>query len=341
MSVEVVTADHQNKPDVGASIARQWIDQEGVTMILDVPTSSVAFAVQGICNEKNIAFINTGAGSSDLTGKSCSPTFIHWSYDTWMTARSNGGAMVKSGGDTWFFVTADYVFGHQLQDDTTALLKKAGGKVLGSVTYPFPGTSDFSSFLLQAQSSGAKVLGFCNAGADTVNCIKQAHEFGLNNQMRLAAMLMFINDVHALTLEVAQGLSLTESFYWDLNDRTRAWTQRVLPKLPNGNYPNMTHAGDYAGTLHYLKAVADMGVPAAKDGRAVVARMKAMPVEDDCFGKTRIREDGRHLADSLLLRVKKPSESKKPWDYFDVIAITPAEEAFRPLAEGNCKLVHS
>jgi branched-chain amino acid transport system substrate-binding protein len=339
LKVEVLSADHQNKPDVGATIARQWFDQDGVDMIVDVPNSAVALAVSGVATEKNKIHINTGAATSDLTGPKCSPNFIHWTYDTFMLANSTGGAMVKAGGNSWFFITADYAFGHRLQDDTTTLVKNAGGSVAGSVTYPFPGTTDFSSFLLQAQSSGAKVLGLCNAGGDTINSIKQAHEFSIGNSMKIAAMLMFINDVNALTLDIAQGLVLTESFYWDLNDRTRAFTKRVLPKTPD-NYPNMSQAGNYSATLHYLKTVADMGVAAAKaDGKATVARMKAMPVDDDAYGATTIREDGRHLVPSLLCQVKKPGESKGPWDYYNVLSITPPDKAFRPLAAGGCPFI--
>ncbi|HET6307491.1 MAG TPA: ABC transporter substrate-binding protein [Rhodopila sp.] len=339
LNVEVITADHQNKPDLAVSIARQWFDRDGVDMLLDVPTSSVALALQSVVREKNKVYLNTGAASSALTGEQCSPNFVSWNYDTYMLARSTGGAMVKAGGDSWYFVTADYAFGKQLQADTSALVTKAGGKVLGSAQYPFPGTTDFSSFLVQAQASGAKVLGLANAGADTVNSIKQAVEFGLTKSMKVAALLMFISDVHALGLDVAGGLNLTESFYWDMNDRTRAFTKRVLPKTPN-NYPNMDHAGNYSATLHYLKAVADMGVAAAKkDGVATVNRMKAMPVEDDCFGKTTIREDGRNLVPSYLFEVKKPSESKGPWDYYKLVASTPGDQAFRPLSEGHCSFV--
>ena len=280
-TVEVVFADHQNKPDVGASIAGQWYDRDGVDMILDVPTSSVGLAVAGVSKAKNKAYLNIGAATSDLTGKSCSPTMISYCYDTYMLGKSTGGAMVKAGGDTWYFITADYAFGQQLQKDTTAFVTAAGGKVMGASPYPFPTTTDFSSFLLQAQSSGAKVLGLCNAGGDTVNSIKQAREFGVT--MKIAPLLMFINDVHALGLDVAGGLSLTESFYWDLNDRTRAFTKRVLPKTPN-NYPNMIHAGCYSATNHFLKAVSGMGVAEAKkSGTAIIEKMKSMPVEDDCF----------------------------------------------------------
>ena len=339
LNVEVITADHQNKPDLAVSIARQWFDRDGVDMLLDVPTSSVALAVQSVVREKNKVYLNSGAASSELTGGQCSPNFIHWTYDTFMLAKSTGGAVVKAGGDSWYFVTADYAFGKQLQADTTNLVKASGGQVKGSTLYPFPGTSDFSSFLVQAQSSGAKVLGLCNAGADTVNSIKQANEFGVNKSMKIAALLMFITDVHALGLETAKGLNLTESFYWNLNDGTRAFTNRVRPKTPN-NWPNMVHAGCYSATLHYLKTVHDMGAAEAKkDGVATVQRMKKMPVEDDCFGKTTIREDGRNLTPSFLFQVKAPSESKGPWDYYNLVASTPGNEAYRPLADGHCPFV--
>jgi branched-chain amino acid transport system substrate-binding protein len=339
LNVDVITADHQNKPDLAISIARQWIDRDGVDMILDVPTSSVALAVQGVVKEKNKIFLASGPATVALTTANCSPNFITWAYDTYMLAKSTGGAMVKAGGDTWFFLTADYAFGKQLQSDTTDLVKKAGGKVLGSAPYPFPSTTDFSSFLVQAQSSGAKVLGLANAGADTVNSIKQANEFGVSKSMKLAALLMFITDVHALGLQTAQGLHLTESFYWNLNDGTRAFTNRVKPKTPN-NWPNMIHAGCYSATLHYLKTAHDMGVAEAKkDGVATVNRMKKMPVEDDCFGKTTIREDGRHLVPAYLFEVKQPAQSKGPWDYFNLVSTTPPEEAALPLSEGHCSFI--
>jgi len=340
MQIEVVAADHQNKPDIGVGIARQWFDRDGVDLIVDVPTSSVALAVNNVAREKNRAYINTGAATADLTGSQCTPCTIHWSYDTYMLARSTGGAMVAAGGDSWYFVTADYVFGQQLQRDTTQFVTAGGGKVTGASTYPFPGTTDFSSFLISAQSSGAKVLGLCNAGADTVNSIKQAAEFGLTRKMKIAALLMYINDVHGLGLEAAQGLYLTESFYWDMNDRTRAFTKRIQARMP-GTTPNMTSAGNYAGTLHFLKAVQDLGVGAKSDGAAVVARMKAMPTEDDCFGKASIRADGLALVPSYLFEVKTPGESKYPWDYFKQVAATPADKAWRPLAEGACPLVRA
>jgi branched-chain amino acid transport system substrate-binding protein len=334
---DVITADHQNKPDLGAGIARQWYDRDGVDMIIDVPTSSVGLAVGAVAKEKDKAYVNVGAATADLTGKQCAPCIVHWSYDTYMLAKSTGGATVRSGGTSWYFLTADYVFGHQLQRDTTVFVEREGGKVLGASPYPFPGTSDFSAFLLQAQASGAKVLGLANAGADTVNSIKQAKEFGLN--ARIAALLMFITDVHALGLETAKGLTLTESFYWDLNDRTRAFTDRVRPKTPN-NWPNMIHAGCYAGTLHFLKAVADMGVPAAKQsGAAIVNRMKAIPTDDDCFGHAHIREDGLLIVPAYLFEVKTPAESRGPWDYYKTVQVTPADQAWRPLADGGCYFV--
>src|ERR1700733_14949684 len=339
LNVEVISADHQNKPDLAVSIARQWFDRDNVDMLLDVPTSSVALALQSVVREKNKVYLNSGAASSALTGEPCSPNFISWNYDTYMLAKSTGGAMVKAGGDSWYFLTADYAFGKQLQADTSALVQASGGKVLGSSPYPFPGTTDFSSFLVQAQASRAKVLGLCNAGADTVNSIKQAREFGVNQTMKVAALLMFVNDVHALSLDVAQGLILTESFYWDLNDRTRAFTNRVRPKTPN-NYPNMAHAGCYAATLHYLKTIADMGAAEAKkDGAATGARMKQMPVDDDCFGNTTIRDDGRNLTPAFLFEVKQPSDSKGPWDYYKLVATTPGDQAYRPLSEGHCGFI--
>ena len=341
--VEVLFGDHQNKPDVGANIARQWIDREGVDVILDVTTSSVALAVNEICREKNKVHLNSTAATSDLTGRACTPNTIHWTYDTWMLARSTGGAMVKAGGDSWYFITADYAFGHALERDTSNFVRQQGGKVLGAVRTPFPGTTDFSSFLLQAQAARPKVIGLANAGSDTINCVKQAAEFGLTRRgVKLASLLMFINDVHSLGLNTAQGLVCTETFYWDLNERTRRFTAKVRPHMPGGNMPAMTHAGCYAGVLHYLKAVQDMGVAAAKaSGADAVARMKAMPTDDDCFGQGTIRPDGRKLHPAYLFEVKKPEESRGPWDYYKLLQTTPAEEAFRPLAEGGCPLVRS
>ncbi|HKM61582.1 MAG TPA: ABC transporter substrate-binding protein [Acidisphaera sp.] len=339
MKVEVVSADHQNKTDVGSAVARQWYDRDGVDIILDIPNSGVALAVSSVAREKNKIFIGSGPATSDLTGAQCSPNTIHWTYDTYMLAKSTGGALVKAGGTTWYFITADYAFGKALQRDTTTFIEKAGGKVVGSSAYPFPGTSDFSSLLLQAQSSGAKVLGLANAGADTINSIKQAHEFGL--PLTIAGLLVFISDVHSLGLETAQGLTLTSSFYWDHNDHTRAFADRVKSKMGSAR-PGMVQAGVYSSTLHYLKTAAQMGVAEAKkDGAATVAAMKRLPVDDDCFGKTTIREDGRCLTPAFLWKVKKPSESKGPWDYYTLLNETPGDEAYRPLSEGNCKLVHA
>ena len=340
-TVEVIEADHQNRPDVGANLARQWFDQ-GVDMVLDVPTSSVALAVNQVAREKNKVMLNSGAATSDLTGAQCSPNTIHWTYDTWMLARSNGGATVRAGGDTWFFITADYAFGHALERDTMNFVRQAGGRVLGNVRTPFPGTTDFSSFLVQAQASRAKVIGLANAGADTQTCVKQAAEFGLTRRgIKLASLLLFINDVHGLGLQTAQGLTCTETFYWDMNDQTRAFTRRIVTRTPN-NYPNMIHAGCYSATLHYLKAVAEMGVPAAKaSGMEAVNRMKAMPTEDDAFGRGSVRADGRRIIPCFLFEVKAPAESRGPWDYLKLVQTTPAEEAFRPMAEGGCALVRS
>ncbi|MBV8617019.1 MAG: ABC transporter substrate-binding protein [Acetobacteraceae bacterium] len=341
-TVDVLVGDHQNKPDVGVSITRQWFDRDGVDMVIDVPTSSVALAVANVAREKNKVYINSGGATVDLTGSQCNANTLHWTYDTYMLARSTGAATVKAGGNTWFFVTANYVFGQQLQRDASSFVTRAGGKVLGSALYPFPETTDFSSYLIQAQSSGAKVVGFANAGDDAVNSIKQAHEFGLTaGGATLAGLLVIINVVHALTLPTAQGLLLTESFYWDLNDRTRAVTSRVRPKMGNAP-PNMEQAGCYSGVLHYLKAIETMGVANAKaSGSAVVAQMKKMPVDDDVFGKTTVREDGRHLVPAYLFQVKKPAESKGPWDYYKLVATTPADEAAPPLADEHCPLVKS
>ena len=333
--VEVLNADHQNKPDLAVTIAKQWFDQEGVAMILDITASSCALALVSVCRDKNTVLIPTSTATSDLTGKACSPNTIHWVYDTYMDAKSTGGAMVKAGGDSWYFITANYAFGQALQRDTTHFIEAAGGKVLGSRTYPFPETTDFSSLLVQAQASGAKILGLCNAGSDLINCIKQAREFGVSKTMKPAAITAYTCDVHSLGLETAQGLRLTEAYYWDLNDRTRAFQKRIQPKVPL--WPASTQAGNYSCTLHYLKAVTAMGGPAAaKDGRAVVARMKAMPTDDDCFGVGSIREDGRKIHPAYLFEVKTPAESTQEWDQYKLLGSTPADEAFRPLNEGGC-----
>jgi branched-chain amino acid transport system substrate-binding protein len=340
-TVEIVQADHQNKTDVGAGIARQWYDRDGVDLIVDVPNSGVGLAIAGVAKDKNKAYMNSGSATSDLTGSQCNANTIHWTYDTYELAKSTGSAAVKAGGDTWFFITADYAFGTALQRDTTEFVTAAGGKVLGSVRYPFPGTTDFSSLLLQAQSSGAKILGIANAGTDTVNTIKQSQEFGVTPGMKLAGLLVFISDVHAIGLEIAQGLLLTNSFYWDANDRTRKFAERFNPKAPAVR-PTMVQAGVYASVLHYLKTTADKGVPFMKaDGAAAVAAMKAMPTDDDCFGQGTIRADGRKLSPSYLWEVKKPGESKAPWDYYKLVATTPADQAFRPLDKGGCSLVHA
>ena len=340
LTVEVIAADHQNKPDIGAGIARQWIDQSGVDMILDVNTSSVALAVNNVCKEKNKVYVNVGAGTTDLTGPQCTPVTVHWAYDVYLLAQSTGGALVKSGGKNWYFVTADYVFGQQLQRDATTFVTKEGGKVLGASAYPFPGTTDFSSFLISAQSSGADVLGLANAGADTINCIKQAAEFGLTSKMKVAALLMYITDVHGLGLEAAQGLFLTESFYWDLNDRTRGFTKKFQAIDPSV-VPNMDQAGCYAGTLHFLKAVKALGVANKGDGAAVVDQMKKMPAEDEAYGTTKIRADGWAEVPAYLFQVKTPAESKAPFDYFKLVQETPGDKAGKPMADGGCPLVKS
>jgi branched-chain amino acid transport system substrate-binding protein len=337
--VEVLVADHLNKPDVGTSIARQWFDRDGVDLIVEVANSGVALAVAGVAKEKNKVYLNSGAATSDLTAASCNANTVHWVYDTYMLAQSTGGAMVKAGGDSWFFITADYAFGKALQRDTTDFVTGAGGKVLGSVSYPFPGTADFSSYLIQAQSSGAKVLGIANAGTDTINTIKQAKEFGI--KMRLAGLLMFLTDVHSLGLEVAQGIVLTDSFYWDMNDRARGFSDRFTANV-KGIRPTMVQAGVYSSTLHYLKAATAMGIAKAKlDGAATVAQLKAMPTDDDCFGPGSIRVDGRKIHPSYLWEVKQPSESKGAWDYYKPVASTPADKAFRPLNKGGCSLVQA
>jgi len=336
LAVEILGADHQNKPDVGSNIVRTWIDVDKVDVIVDVPTSSVALAVSEIVKEKNKVFLVSGAAASDLTGPKCSPNTIHWTYDTWALANGTGTAIVKTGGDTWFFITADYAFGHALERDTAAVVEKNGGKVLGKVRHPFPGT-DFSSFLLQAQASKAKIIGLANAGGDTINSIKQAAEFGIvKGGQKLAGLLVFISDVKALGLPIAQGLIFTEAWYWDMNDANRAFAKKFAAQN-KGIYPSMIHAGVYSAVTHYLKAVTEL--KSAADGKAVVAKMKALPTEDKLFGKGTIRADGRKLHDMYLFEVKTPAESKGPWDLYKLRATIPAAEAFRPLKEGNCPLV--
>ncbi|MFT3778472.1 MAG: ABC transporter substrate-binding protein [Ottowia sp.] len=335
LKVEIVSADHQNKADVGSSVARKWFDSEQVDAIVDVPTSSVALAVHEVAREKGKVMLNSGAASSDLTGKLCSPNTVHWTYDTWMLANSTGGAMVKNGGDTWFFLTADYAFGHALERDTSEVVKAAGGKVLGSVKVPLA-TQDFSSFLLQAQSSKAKIIGLANAGGDTINSIKQASEFGITKGgQNLAGLLVFLSDVHGLGLQTAQGLILTETFYWDLNDGTRAWSKRFA-SANGGKYPTMVQAGVYSAVTHYLKAI-DAGK--TDDGTKTVAKMKELPTDDPLFGKGTIRADGRKIHPAYLLEVKKPAESKGPYDYYKIRATIPADKAFRPVDQGSCPLV--
>ena len=338
MKVEVIFADHQNKADVGANIARQWYESDKVDVIVDTPNSAVALAVSQITRDKGRAFLVSGAATSDLTGKACSPNTIHWTYDTWALANGTGNAIVKTGGDTWFFLTADYAFGHALERDTEAVVVKNGGKVVGKVRHPL-NTSDFSSFLLQAQASKAKIIGLANAGGDTTNAIKQAAEFGIvKGGQNLAGLLVFLTDVHGLGLPTAQGLIFTESFYWDLNDQTREWSKRFQKVSPKGAMPSMTVAGLYAGVLHYLKTLDALGGN-PHDGVKVVAKMKEIPTDDPVFGKGMVRADGRHVHPMYLFEVKKPAESKGPWDLYKLRATIPAAQAFRPIDQGECPLV--
>ena len=333
--VELVSADHQNKPDIGSGIASKWYDAEKVDVIVDVPNSGVALAVNQITKDKGKAFLVSGAASSDLTGKACTPNTIHWTYDTWMLANGTGGAIVKTGGDTWFFLTADYAFGQALERDTEAVVLKNGGKVLGKVRHPL-NTQDFSSFLLQAQASKAKIVGLANAGGDTTNSIKQAAEFGIvKGGQNLAGLLVFLTDIHALGLPTAQGLIVTNTFYWDQNDQTRAFAKR-FSALDKGIYPTMVHAGVYSAVTHYLKAVEALK---SDDGTKVIAKMKEMPTDDPLFGKGSIRADGRKIHPAYLVQVKTPAESKYPWDYYKVRTTIPADQAFRPMADGGCPLV--
>jgi branched-chain amino acid transport system substrate-binding protein len=337
VKVEMISGDHQNKPDIGAQIANQWYDVDKVDLIIDVPNSGVALAVSQVASNKNKVFIVSGAAASDITGPKCNANTIHWTYDTWMLANGTGTAIVKTGGDSWFFLTSDYAFGHALERDTAAAVEKAGGKVLGKVRHPL-NTNDFSSFLLQAQSSKAKVIGLANAGGDTINSIKQAAEFGIvKGGQSLAGLLVFASDVAALGLPTAQGLVLTETWYWDMNDANRAWTKRWQQER-QGKWPTMIHAGVYSGITHYLKAAVALKGNVS-DGKAVVAQMKSMPTEDQLFGKGTIRPDGRKIHPAYLLEVKKPADSKHPGDFYNVRATIPADQAFRPLKEGNCPLV--
>src|SRR5213075_759139 len=333
--INVISADHQNKPDIATNVARQWIDVEKVDIFVDVLNSGVALAVNNLVKEKNSVMINTGAASSDLTNAQCSPNTVHWVYDTYLLANSTGQALVKAGGDTWYFLTADYAFGAALERDTTAVIVKSGGKVLGTVKHPL-NSSDFSSFLLQAQASKAKIIGLANAGGDTTNSIKQAAEFGIvKGGQNLAGLLVFLTDIHALGLPTAQGLILTETFYWDMNDKTRAFAKRFAER-DRGIHPTMIHAGVYSAVTHYLKAVEALK---SDDGTKVIAKMKDTPTDDPLFGKGTIRPDGRKVHPAYLFEVKKPSESKAPWDYYKLRSTIPAEQAFRPIDQGDCPLV--
>ncbi len=335
INVEIVSADHQNKPDIAVNTAREWFDKQGVDAIFDVPNSGAALAVNEIIREKNKVFVNSGAATSDLTGAKCSANTVHWTYDTWMLANSTGSAIVKQGGTSWYFITADYAFGAALERDTSDVVKANGGTVVGGIKHPL-NTQDFSSFLLQGQSSGAKVIGLANAGGDTINSIKQAGEFGITQAgQNLAGLLIFLTDIHSLGLKTAQGLTFTATFYWDMNDQTRAFADRFMKETKRR--PTMVNAGVYAGVMHYLKAVD--ALKDAKDGKKTVEKMKELPTDDILFGKGSIRKDGRKIHDAYLFQVKKPEESKGAWDYYKLLATTPADKAFRPLEQGGCSLV--
>jgi branched-chain amino acid transport system substrate-binding protein len=335
--IDVISADHQNKPDVGGTIARQWFDTEKVDVIADVPTSSVALAVNNVVKEKNGILLNSGAGTSDLTNAQCTPNTIHWAYDTSMLSHVTGSALTKNGGDTWFFLTADYAFGNALERDATAVITANGGKVIGSVRHPL-NSSDFSSFLLQAQSSKSKVIGLANAGGDTINSLKQAAEFGIvSGGQKIAGLLIFLSDVHSLGLQTAQGLNLTESFYWDLNDQTRAFSKRFAERMPKRAMPTMVQAGVYSAVLHYLRVLDSEGKN-SHDGAKIVAAMKANTPDDPLFGKGPIQLNGRKIHPAYLFEVKKPSESKGPWDYYKLVATIPADQAFTPLDKSACPL---
>ncbi|TCS36060.1 amino acid/amide ABC transporter substrate-binding protein (HAAT family) [Paucimonas lemoignei] len=331
--VELVSIDHLNKPDIAASKAREWFDNDKVDMITDLVTSSVGLAVQQVARDKNRITINSGAGSTALTNKNCSPTGIHWAYDTYALANGTGNAMVKDGNDSWYFVTADYAFGHSLETETANVVKANGGKVLGSVRHPLS-ASDFSSFLISAQSSGAKAIGLANAGADLTNAIKQAREFGINKKQKLASLLMFITDVHGLGLESAQGLYLTEGFYWDMDNETRAWSKRFFER--HKKMPTMVHAGVYSSMMHYFKAIQAAGTDEAQ---AVMAKMRELPVKDFFARNGKLRADGRMVHDMYLMQVKAPNESKYPWDYYHIRRVIPADQAFMPLDKSECPLV--
>ena len=334
-AIEVLSADHQNKPDIGSNTVREWIDVDEVDVIVDVPTSSVALAVTEITREKNRVFLVSGAATTELTGAACSPTTIHWAYDTYALAVGTGRAMVQEGGDSWFFITADYAFGHQLEEDTANVVKEEGGEVLGAVRHPLS-TADFSSYLLQAQGSGAKVIGLANAGTDTTNAIKQAHEFGITQAgQQLASLLMFLTDINALGLEVAQGLVMTTGFYWDMNDQTREWSQRFNERV--GQMPTMVQAGVYSAVSHYLQAIQEIG---SDEAMAVVEQMKATPVNDFFAPNGKIRADGRMVHDMYLAEVKSPDESEGQWDYLEILRTIPGDEAFLPIEESACPAVN-
>lgn len=340
ITAEVIAVDHQQKPDIANSIVREWFDRGGVDVVVDVNNSAIAFAVTDLAKAADKVHLNTGAFSADITGPRCSPNQVHWGSDTWQIAKTMTTAEIAAGHDKWFLLVADYAFGAAMQRDMTSFIADAGAKVMGTVRYPFPGTADFSSYLLQAQSSGANVIAFANAAGDFVNSIKQSHEFGLTAQgMTLAGLVVFVTDIHALGLETAQGLRLTEGFYWDMNDRTRGFAKRILARTPS-NMPNASHASTYASVLHYLKAVESLGVaPAKASGRATVAAMKRLPTEDDCFGAGQVREDGQHLHPAFLFEAKKPSQSKGPWDLYNTLATIPPEIAWRPLNIGKCPMI--
>lgn len=336
--VDVVAADHQNKADIGAAIAKRWFDVDNLDAIVDVPTSSVALAVSGVVKEKNKTLLIASAGTSDLTGKACTPNNVHWTYDTWSLANGTVRAIIANGGKTWFFLTADYAFGQALERDAAEIIRGQGGEVLGRVLAPFQ-TADFSSFLLQAQASKAQIVALANSGGDTVTSVKQAQEFGLTTGQKLAGLLVFLSDVHAMGLATAQGLLLTEAFYWDLNDKTREWSMRFAA-LNGGKFPTMNQAGVYASMMHWMKAISALDKQKARSGADVVAQMKALPTEDALFGKGSIRQDGRTLHDMYLFEVKKPSESKQPYDFYKLVSTIPADQAFRPMQKSECSLVH-
>jgi branched-chain amino acid transport system substrate-binding protein len=336
MKAEVVAADHQNKVDIGSAIVREWFDRNGVDVIVDVPNSAVALAVNELAKQSNKAFLNTGASSSDFTGKACSLNSVHWVYDTYALATGTARAIADSGGDSWFLLTADYAFGHTMEADVRRILEQKGARIVGVVRTPL-NSPDFSSFLLQAQASKAKIIGLINAGGDTITSIKQAAEFGLTRQgQKMAAMVLYITDVHSLGLQVAQGLQFTSAFYWDLNDQTREWSRRFAARN-RGNMPSQLQAGVYSAALHYLKAVESLG--SAKDGKRVIEVMKEIPVSDPLFGSGSIREDGRKLHNMYLFETKSPSESKGPWDYYKLLRTISASEAFRPMQDGGCPFI--